>query len=257
MLIGERQVKVGRLEEAEDSLRGASERRLESSWTPVFRYDIAFLKGDQAAMERAATLGREKSGAEDWILHLEAFTLAYSGHLRQARATARRAADLARQAGHREKAVLLETGAVLWEALFGSVRDASAEVRPSVDREVQYGAALALALAGDSSRSQTLADDLERRFPEATSVRFSYLPTLRAILALHRGEPSKAIDLLQAAAPYELGAPRSFSHGNFGSLYPVYVRGLAYLAERQGSPAAAEFQKILAHRGIIITDPVG
>jgi predicted Zn-dependent protease len=123
----------------------------------------------------------------------------------------------------------------------------------SRDREVEYGAAFALALAKDSSRSETLADDLAKRFPEDTSVRFSYLPALRAMLALNHGDHAKASDLLQAAVPYELGAQRAL----FGLLYPVYVRGEAYLADNKGAEAAAEFQKILHHRGIVVSDPVG
>jgi tetratricopeptide (TPR) repeat protein len=127
----------------------------------------------------------------------------------------------------------------------------------SKTREVEYGAAFALALSGDSAESQTLANDLEKRFPEDTSVRFSYLPAVRALLALNHGEPSKAIELLQIAVPYDLGAPRSSFHGFFGTLYPVYVRGEAYLAAHQGAQAAAEFQKILNHRGIVVSDPIG
>ena len=173
----------------------------------------------------------------------------------------RRAADLAQQAAQRERAALYETGAALWEAFFGNAsaarQSATAALELSKDRDVEYGAAFALALSGDSSRSQTLANDLERRFPEDTSVRFSYLPALRALLALNHGEPSKAIELLQIAAPYELGAPRSSFHGFFGALYPVYVRGEAYLAAHQGAEAAAEFQKILDHRGIVVSDPIG
>ena len=127
----------------------------------------------------------------------------------------------------------------------------------SKTREVEYGAALALALSGDSAQSQTLANDLEKRFPEDTSVRYSYLPALGALLALNQREPSKAIELLQIAVPYDLGAPRSSFHGFFGALYPVYVRGLSYLAGHQGAAAAAEFQKILSHRGIVVSDPIG
>jgi tetratricopeptide (TPR) repeat protein len=131
-----------------------------------------------------------------------------------------------------------------------------AAIELSKDRDVEYGAAFALALSGDFPRAQTLANDLERQFPEDTSVRFSYLPALRALLALNHlgaGEPSQAIELLQIAVPYELGAP----HGNFGALYPVYVRGEAYLAAHKGAEAAAEFQKILDHRGIVASDPIG
>ena len=134
-------------------------------------------------------------------------------------------------------------------------RDAALKI--SDDKEAEYGAAFGLALAGDSVRAQVLADDLEKRFPEDTSVRFSYLPSLRALLALNHGEPSRAIEILQVAVPYELGTQRSWIHGNFGALYPVYVRGLAYLALHQGAEAAAEFRKILDHPGIVISDPVG
>jgi tetratricopeptide (TPR) repeat protein len=127
----------------------------------------------------------------------------------------------------------------------------------SKGREVEYGTAFALALSGDSSRSQTLANDLESRFPEDTSVRFSYLPALRALLALNHSDPAKAIELLQIAVPYELGEPRPSIQGLFGTFYPIYVRGEAYLAARQGAEAAAEFQKILDHRGIVVSDPIG
>jgi tetratricopeptide (TPR) repeat protein len=120
---------------------------------------------------------------------------------------------------------------------------------------VEYGAAFALALAGDFSESQKLAKDLETRFPEDTAVRFSYAPALHALLALNHREPAKAIELLQIAVPYELGAPTSI--GSFGALYPVYVRGEAYLAAHQGAEAAAEFQKVLDHRGIVVSDPIG
>lgn len=88
-------------------------------------------------------------------------------------------------------------------------------------------------------------------------MRFNYLPALRALLALNRGEPSKAIEGLEMAVPYELGTPRSTIHGYFGALYPAYVRGLAYLAAHRGAEAAAEFRKILDHRGIVVSDPIG
>ena len=116
---------------------------------------------------------------------------------------------------------------------------------------------MALALAGNSSQAQALADDLERAFPEDTSVKFSYLPVLRGVLALNQHQPSKAIELLQGGSGYELGTPRSNLQGFFGALYPVYVRGEAYLAAGQGADAVAEFQKILDHRGIVVSDIIG
>jgi hypothetical protein len=212
-------------------------------------------------MEREAALGHRTSGAEAWISDKEAFVLAYSGHLQQARRMSRRAVDLAQQSGQREQAALYQTGAALQEAFFGNALDARrsalAALELSKELYVEYGAAVALILAGDSSRSQTLATDLETRFGEDTGVRFSYLPALRALLALNHGEPSKVIEQLQIAVPYELGMPRSAIHGFFGALYPVYLRGVAYLAAHQGAEAATEFQKILDHRGIVISDPIG
>jgi len=190
---------------------------------------------------------RESSPAEEWISNQEAFVLAYSGRLREARQTSQRAVALARQSGRGEMAALYETGAALREAFLGSApaarRTAIAAHELSRELYAEYGAAFALALSGDSARSQTLANDLERRFPEDTAVRFSYLPALRARLALNHGEPARAIELLQTAVPYELGTPPSSFFGFFGALYPVYVRGEAYLAAHQGAAAATESGK--------------
>jgi len=249
------------LGEAESAIRQASDRKLEHSIFLVQRYDIAFLKGDQAGMEREAALGRGKPGADAEISNHEAFVLAYNGRLQQARMMSRLAVDLAQQSGQREKTSLYATGAALWEAFFGNAPEAggSAMAALAISKElyVEYGAAFAMAVSGDSSRAQTLANDLEKRFGEDTGTRFSYLPALRARIALNQGQPAKAIELLQIAVPYELGVPRSAIHGNFGALYPIYVRGEAYLAAHQGAEAAAEFQKILNHRGIVISDPIG
>jgi len=254
-------INLDRLEEAEDTLRRAAERKLGFVDLLVMPYDIAFLRGDQAGMERAATLSQGPSAAEDLLLEKEALVLAYSGHLQQARKRSRRAVDLALQAAQRESAALFETGAALRESFIGNApaarKSAMAALELSKDREVEYGAAFAMALGGDSSWSQTLTSDLEKRFGEDTSVRFAYVPGLRALLALNRGEPFKAIELLEIAATYELGTPRSNIHGYFGALYTVYVRGLAYLAAHQGAEAGAEFHKILCHRGIVVSDPIG
>jgi len=252
---------LDRLSEAESTLQRASERKLEIPDFLVQRYDFAFLKADTAGMQQAIALGQGKPGAEDWISDHEAFVLAYSGGLQQSRRMSRHAEDLAQQAGLREEAALFEAGAALREGFFGNTtaakQRATTALELSKDRDVEYGAAFALALANDISRSEALANDLERRFPEDTSVRFSYLPALRARLALNHGEAAKAVELLQPFVPYELGAPHSSAPGFFGALYPVYVRGEAYLAAHKGTEATAEFQKILDHRGIVVSDPIG
>jgi len=168
---------------------------------------------------------------------------------------------MAQQAGRRDGAAQHQAAAAVREALFGYAtearQDASAVLELSGGQTAQYGAAVAFALTGDVSRTQTLTDDLSARFPEDTLVTISYLPVLRALLALDRGEPTKVIDALEVAAPYELGDHSGASIGFSGPLYPVYVRGLAYLAAHQGVDAAREFQKILNHRGIVVTDPIG
>ncbi len=247
---------LDRLSDAGNALQRASARKLETPWFRVRRYGIAFLKGDTAGMEREAASSRDGSGAEDPLSGQENLVLAYTGHLKQATSISLRAADLARRAGHLDGAVLMETEAALWQAFFGNAAEAKqsaiAVTGLSKDRDVEYGAAFALAFSGESSRSQTLVNDLEKRFAEDTSVKTSFLPTLGALLAMNQGEAAKAIELLRAAVPYDLAEPR-----NFGALYSVYVRGQAYLAAKQGVEAAAEFQKILNHRGIVVSDPIG
>ena len=250
-----------RLKEAEDTLRQAADRKMEIPDFFVDRYEIAFLKGDQAAMDREASLSQGVSGAEDLVSNQAAFSLAYTGHLQEARRKSRLAAVVAGQSGQPERAALFEAGEAIREALFGNAAEARKRAQESLqkvkDKEVEYGAAFALALSGDSTQSQAIADSLEKQYPEDTSVKFSYLPTLRALLALNHHDPATAIDLLQLAVPHELGTPQSADYGFFGALYPVYVRGQAQMAAGRGSEAAAEFRKIISHRGIVVNDPVG
>jgi hypothetical protein len=113
-----------------------------------------------------------------------------------------------------------------------------------------------LAYAGDDARAQALTDDLGKKYPEDTIMKFNYLPTLRAKLAASRRNPSDAIESLRVAALYELGQT-TFSVVGWTAMYPVFVRGEAYLAAHQGNEAAAEFQKILDHRGVVLNEPIG
>ena len=260
-LLGYNFVYLDRRAEAEDVLRRASDRKMEAPFLSLLRFDLDFLKGDSPGMQQEVAAAQDKPGAEDWISDRQAFALAYTGHLREARRWSQRASDLARQAGHRERAALFGTRAALWEAFFGNAPLAGRKAKDALElaknREVKYGAALVLAMSGGVSQAKSLANDLERDFPEDTSVRFNYLPAVYATLALERGDPSRAIELLQVAIPYELSSPRSATFAYFGALYPVYVRGQAYLAAHQGAEAAREFQKIVDHRGIVIGDAYG
>jgi eukaryotic-like serine/threonine-protein kinase len=257
-LLGDDLVYLDRPTEAEDVLRRTSERKIEGPFLSRLRFDVAFLKGDSARMQRAVAAAEGKPGTEDWLSDRQAFALAYSGHLQESKKWSENAISLAQQAGHRERAALYETKAALWEAFFGNAsmakKTAIAALAVARNREDRFGAALALAMSGDASQAQSLASDLEKDFPEDTSVRFDYLPAVRASLALVHGDPAKAIEVLQVTAPYDISSPRSATFAYFGALYPVYMRGQAYLAIHKGAEAAREFQKIVDHPGITIGD---
>jgi len=252
---------LGDLKGAEKTLQSASAGGVDSPEFVVLRYDLAFLRGDHAEMQRQAALGEKRANAGDWIFARQASSLAYAGRLGETRKMSQRAMDLAKEADQRERAAQFQVSVAVREAFFGE-RDAarqSAKAALSISngRDVQYGAALAFALADDNSRATAMANDLERRLPEDTAVRFSYVPTLRAALAVNRGDASRAVEALQVAASHELGSPPSSFLGLFGALYPVYMRGNAYLDLHQGKQAAGEFQKILDHRGVVQNDPIG
>jgi serine/threonine protein kinase len=248
-----------RYADAEKTIQQAVERKLNFPDLIVLPYLIAFYKNDPAGMERAAARGRDNPESADWMTNTEAFVLAYSGRLQQARAMTRRAVDMEKQAHQPERAAMYEAGAAVREAFFGNAsearRRAKAALELSKGRDVEYGAAFALALSGDIGESQPLARDLEKRFPEDTCVRFTYLPVHRALVSLNRGNAADAIEQLQAAMPYDLAIPCSV-FGYFGNLYAPYVRGEAFLASHRYLEAAEEFQKVLRHPGIVFTDPV-
>jgi eukaryotic-like serine/threonine-protein kinase len=253
---------TGRFPEAERVFQQASERKLEMPDLLVLRYNIAVLKGDQEQMDRAVGLARGKRRAEHWVAHEEALALARSGQLDAARRSSNRAVDLALQEGAREAAANYRAARAAWEAVYGNTseakRNAMAALALSKGRDVEYAAALALALAGDSSRSQSLADDLEKRFPEDTFAKFTYVPVLRALSALEHGKPADSVERLQLALRYELAANGlNFSHFYQGGLHSAYVRGEAFIAAHRYAEAAAEFQKILDHPGIVAVDPIG
>jgi tetratricopeptide (TPR) repeat protein len=251
---------LGRYGDAESTLQRASERKLSTPDLLVLPYVIAFYKNDGAGMQRAATVAKESPEAADWMTNIEGSVLAYSGHLQQARAKTRQAMTLSQEGHQPEKAALFAAGAAVREAFFGNSSEARKGAKGAVEllksRDVEYGAAFALAASGDNKGAQALARDLGRRFPEDTCVRFTYVPVIDALIALQRGDARDAIEQLQVAAPYDLAILCSW-YGFFGNLYAPYVRGEAYLTAHRYGEAATEFQKILDHRGIVVSDPVG
>ena len=252
---------LGRLPEAEDSLRRAAERKIEDANFLVLRYYIAFLKGDQAGMEHQVRLAEGKQGLGDWMAHHQAMVLAYSGRMPEARVMWQRATDLAQQTNDKERAAIYQTGAALSESHTGdtmaAIKRMKAALGLSKGQDATYGAAYTLAISGDSAGAQQLVDDLNKRFPEDTIVQSIYLPVLRARIALQGNDPRKAMAELEVARPYELAMPGTAFFGFYGGLYPIYVRGEAYLVAHQGAAAAAEFQKLLDHRNIAFADPIG
>ena len=235
----------------------AHAKGLDSSLVPIL-YAIAFYRNDADEMARQVAAWTGKPGQEDLLLALEADTAAYFGNLRRARELSRLASNSAKRAEDHETSATYEAVAALREGLFGNVilagqRTALAKGR-SGGRDKYYAVVLALAYAGD--QLQGLADDFNASFPEQTVVQFNFLPTLRAKLALLHSNPQQALHELELATPYELGLP-AIGFYNWPNMYPVYVRGEAYLAAHRGKEAAAEFQKILDHRGIVLNEPIG
>ncbi len=257
-------VNQDRLREAEALLQKASERKIESIEFSLLRYFIAFLRNDGAAMDMEVTHRRTKLQAQGWFEHQEALTLAYHGRLKDAARLSDSAVRLARQGGLRERPAQFAGARAVWSALYGipeeGQRNAAAALSLYRGRDADYGPAFALALLRNSDQARQIAVELEQRFPDDTSVQFSYLPALRGLEALNRGDPVTALEMTQVAAPYDLAVPgTAFWAGTsfFGALYPVYVRGLAYSRMGRHREAAAEFQKILDHPGIVLNDPIG
>ncbi|MEQ1911157.1 MAG: tetratricopeptide repeat protein, partial [Vicinamibacterales bacterium] len=250
---------LNRLDAAEATIRRAEEDKFASDYF-LIRYFIAFLRGDGEGMSQQAAIARTNRSTEDLISHLEALRLAGSAQLQDARRTSAIAVAIAKQSGRLERAALFEAATAVWEALSGNPTAARQKVTAALalgrGHEVDYAAAFALAVSGDVARSRALADGLARDYPEDTSVQFMYLPTLRALFALDARDAAAAIQSLQTASRFDLAMGGIGFNGYFGKLYPIYVRGLAYLAAQQPVEAAAEFQRIVDHRSIVLVDPI-
>jgi eukaryotic-like serine/threonine-protein kinase len=251
---------AGRRKDSEETSRLASERKIETPKLLFFEYDRAFLTDDRDGMQKAVKAAQGNPDAMSWMADARAFSFAYAGRLKEARVLSHQAMELSQQQGNRERAAQFAIKSALREAFFGNAPEAKQAVASALalanNRELEYGAAVAAGLTGDSKQAQALADHLEGEYPEDTSVRFSYLPVIHSIVALNHNDPARAIDALEPATPYELGAPRCTVVMFFGALYPILFRGEAYLAARKGPEAAREYEKLLDHRQTMIGDPV-
>jgi eukaryotic-like serine/threonine-protein kinase len=247
---------LDRLPEAKAVYPQILARKLDSPFLHAQRYILAFLEGDTPEMNRQVAWAAGKPG-EDALLSTQSDTEAYYGRLGKARESSQRAADIAGRSEQKESAAEWLMDAALREAEFGNFAPArektAAAMALAPTQDIQTVAALAYARAGDSGRAQKMADELAKAAPMNTMLNSYWLPAIRASIELDRGNPARAIELLHAASVYELGGPPPIS----GTLYPVYVRGQAYLLLKRGSDAAAEFQKFLDHRGIVLNFPLG
>jgi eukaryotic-like serine/threonine-protein kinase len=249
---------LNELDKAKAAAQEARARNLESPWIPLVLYNVDFLAHDAAGMEREAAGAMGKPGIEDQILFLESETAAYDGALAKSQELTRRAADSALRAKEKETAAEYLAHSSVREALAGDMalakQHAQAALAQAKGKHVEAFSAIALGLSGDSASAERLASDLGKRFAEDTIVRFDYLPMIHAAISLRNGNAAGAVDALATTAPYELGHTNSaFTFG----LYPVYLRGEAYLAAKQGAAAQVEFQKILDHSGVVGNQSIG
>ncbi len=248
---------LNRLDEAEAVCNQSEDRKMESEFLLQSRYWLAFLKGDAAQMAQSVSAAMGKPGFEDLLLATQADTEGWYGKLKNAHELTGRAMDSARHNDARESAAAYQAAAALREAEAGNREQARAEAHAAVklapNRDVRAMAALALGRAGDTAGAEKLAAELDKTFPLDTLVRTYWLPTIRAGVALERQDPNRAIELLKVASTVELGEITQFTI----FLCPVYLRGETYLMLHDGNRAAAEFQKFIDHRGLVMNFPWG
>jgi len=252
-------VNLNRSKEAHAAAAEAASKKLDSPGIRFALYQLSFLQSDDAGMAEQVSWAAVRPGDESQLLYFQSDTAAYYGQLNKARELSREAVASAERAGRKEGAAGSEAAAGLREALFGNGAEAKLAaanaLKASNGKDVQFVAALSLAMVGDKDKAVEFADSLKSRFPDDTIVKFNYLPTIYAQIALNDGDPSRALEFLRAATPYELGLAGSSNYSTY--LYPVYVRGQAYLAAHQGAPAVVEFQKILNWPGVVSNEPIG
>ena len=251
--LGNSLISLQRFDEARQIIHEAQARKMDNYLLHDVLYALAFLGADSAAMAEQQRWFAGKP-EENFGLALASDTEAYGGHLGKARELTKRAVDSAIRADSKESGAVWQANAALQQAAYANSAEARRTAAEALklapaSQGVRVEAALAFAMAGDTARAESLAQDLGKRFPLDTQMQSLWLPAIQAQLALDRKNPPSALSALQAASPIELGQIMFIN--NISCLYHVYVRGEAYLAAGQGSAAAAEFQKILDHSGIV------
>jgi tetratricopeptide (TPR) repeat protein len=257
-MLGATYSSLNRLDEAKTTFDQALARKLDSLVLRAQIYFLAFLRGDAAQMEQQLAWVAGKRGYEDGFLSMQSDTEAYYGQLGKGRDFSRRAVASAVRADDKETAALCQVNAALPEAELGNAALARQGVTTALalspGRDVKVMAALTLARVGNIPRAKALVRELEKNHPLNTMLKLYWLSTINAAIELNTGNSSQAIMELEAATPYELGLGVVQTGPG---LYPAYVRGQAYLLAHNGTAAAAEFQKLLDHRGIVMNFVTG
>jgi len=252
--LGNSLLALQRFDEARQIIEQAQARKLDDYILHNALYALAFLGADSPAMAEQQQWFVGQADYENEGLSLASDSEAYAGHLRKSRELTKRSVDSATRADSKENGAIWQENAALREAAFGNAAAAKQAAAQGLklypaSQGVEVEAALAFAMAGDTARAESLAQDLGKRFPLDTQMQSLWLPVMHAQLALYRKNADDAISDLQAATPIELGQIAFVS--NLSCLYHSYIRGEAYLAAGQGTQAAAEFQKIIDHSGIV------
>ena len=246
-------ISLNKPDEALATANQAIARGLDSPELRLFLYDVAFLRRDQAGMQQQLTWAAGEPGVEDAFLNDEASDAGAGGRLEQARALTTRAIEAARRAGEKETAAGYAVEAAQREALLGNPGEARKMAEEALslakDRDTRYDAAAALALAGAADRALPIAAQLDKEFPDDTFVQGIYLPVIRGAAAIREKDATGALKVLEAAIPYEFGIAAAGM--------PAYLRGEAYLAAGDGAHAAAEFQKVVDHPGVVLNSAIG
>jgi serine/threonine protein kinase/tetratricopeptide (TPR) repeat protein len=249
---------LNRVDDAKKTIEQAQENKFEGDVIHWVIYQLAFVKGDAAQMERQVAWAAGKPGSEDILLSFQSDTEAHYGRLTKARDFSRRAVDAAVRNNSKETAALWQVNAALREAEFGNPATAKQDVASALTlapgQDVKMLSALTLARIGETARAKAMVEELEKSYPSQTVLKVYWLPTIKAAIEVNANNSTQGLVFLEAAAPYELGEPPQFQ---LGTLYPAYIRGQAYLAAHNGTAAASEFQKFLDHRGIVLNFPLG
>jgi eukaryotic-like serine/threonine-protein kinase len=253
-LLADAQIAVQRFDESRQTIQQARARKIEAFLFHNALYGLAFLRADSAAMAEEERWITAQPEYENIGFSLASDTQAYTGHLMQARELTQKAISSAIRADSKETGAVWYENTALREAAFGNPGEAKRAATSglrlgTVSSSATVEAALAYAMAGDTAQAESLANNLNKRFPLDTQVQMLWLPAIRAQVALDRKKPSLAVDELQASIPVELGLIPFLT--NVSCLYPNYVRGQAYLAAGQGKLAADEFQKLVDRSGMV------